>query len=610
VSIKTIFAICALVGIVWIVAVNSGSADEAKPRSVTVAHREVPDDAPGRPAQPVPGATPAKPIFLGIASTYQVNVDSVGANIPGDAANEPSIAVDPTNPNFMAIGWRQFDTVLSNFRQAGWGYTTDGGRTWTFPGVIEPGVFRSDPVLAFDAEGNFFYNSLKVVGSVFSCQIFESNDGGQSWGLPVEAFGGDKQWMAIDRTGGSGHGNIYQAWNTAAGCCGDTTFNRSTDDGASFDHPVRIPNTPIFGTLDFDADGNVYVVGVRPGVYSDFYVAKSSNAKDPLVTPTFDWSTWVWMNGSMSLYDPPNPEGLMGQADIAVDRSGGPHHGNIYVLCSVDPPGNDPLDIHFIRSTDGGQTWTLPPIRINDDPLSPYGYQWFGTMSVAPNGRIDVVWNDTRGIAGGTASYLYYSFSTDGGLNWATNQRLSPLFYTTVGWPQQNKIGDYYDMVSDDVGASLAWAATFNEEQDLYYTRIGGYDCNVNGVPDSVDIATGQSGDSNENGIPDECEGIQTAVGDSPSAAWRLHQNVPNPFNPSTTIRFAVPDGGGRVTLRVYDVQGRLVRTLVDGFEGAGEVFVEWDGRGAGGQAVASGLYFYRLDTSTVTLTRKMLLLK
>ncbi len=60
----------------------------------------------------------------------------------------------------MAIGWRQFNTVTSNFRQAGYGYTTNGGQTWTFPGVIEPGVFRSDPVLDSDVDGNFYYNSL------------------------------------------------------------------------------------------------------------------------------------------------------------------------------------------------------------------------------------------------------------------------------------------------------------------------------------------------------------------------------------------------------------------------------------------------------------------
>src|SRR6266404_3044935 len=88
--------------------------------------------------------------------SYQVNVDANGMNILGDAANETSIAVDPTNGNRMTIGWRQFNTVNSNFRQGGWGYTTDGGTTWHFPGVLENNVFRSDPVLNSNETGQFF----------------------------------------------------------------------------------------------------------------------------------------------------------------------------------------------------------------------------------------------------------------------------------------------------------------------------------------------------------------------------------------------------------------------------------------------------------------------
>src|SRR3974390_2475976 len=66
-------------------------------------------------------------------TSYQVNVNASGQNIPGDAANEPSMCIDPTNPNRMAVGWRQFDTTNSNFRQAGVAYTTNGGLNWTFP---------------------------------------------------------------------------------------------------------------------------------------------------------------------------------------------------------------------------------------------------------------------------------------------------------------------------------------------------------------------------------------------------------------------------------------------------------------------------------------------
>jgi hypothetical protein len=84
--------------------------------------------------------SPRKVSPHGAFVSYQANVDANGNNILGDAANEPSISVDPTNGNKMTIGWRQFNSIQSDFRQAGWGYTTDGGVHWTFPGVLQNNV--------------------------------------------------------------------------------------------------------------------------------------------------------------------------------------------------------------------------------------------------------------------------------------------------------------------------------------------------------------------------------------------------------------------------------------------------------------------------------------
>ncbi len=92
--------------------------------------------------------------------------------------------------------------------------------------------------------------------------------------------------------------------------------------------------------------------------------------------------------------------------------------------------------------------------------------------------------------------------------------------------------------------------------------------------------------------------------------AYSLGQNVPNPFNPSTTVYYDVPSGGGNVSLRVYDVSGRLVRTLVDGHETEGSKSVTWDGTGDRGQSAASGIYFYRMSAPGFTETKKMVLLR
>ena len=138
---------------------------------------------------------------FGPFTSFQVNVDANGNNIVGDAANEPSIAVDPTDLNKMTIGWRQFNSVNSDFRQGGWGYTTDAGTTWTFPGILENNVFRSDPVTNSDEVGTFFYLSLL---ETFCDNMWRSLNGGQSLALlsPEKgAHGGDKEWFTVERRG-------------------------------------------------------------------------------------------------------------------------------------------------------------------------------------------------------------------------------------------------------------------------------------------------------------------------------------------------------------------------------------------------------------------------
>src|SRR5205823_3080308 len=246
-------------------------------------------------------SSPRKISQFGPFVSYQVNVDASGQNIVGDAANECAISVDPTNPGKMAIGWRQFNTVSSNFRQGGWGYTTDGGVHWTFPGVLEDNVFRSDPVTKSNETGNFFYLSLQsnVQQSFFCDDLWRSTNGGQSWTLlsgEQGAGGGDKQWLTIDKTNGPGHGFQDQAYD-AANCAGtNAAFQRSLNGGVTWQAPINIPNSPIYGTLDVDTNGNLFVGGEGN---TTFYCERSSNAQIGGQTPTFDRSTPVNMGGQL-----------------------------------------------------------------------------------------------------------------------------------------------------------------------------------------------------------------------------------------------------------------------------------------------------------------------
>lgn len=94
--------------------------------------------------------------------------------------------------------------------------------------------------------------------------------------------------------------------------------------------------------------------------------------------------------------------------------------------------------------------------------------------------------------------------------------------------------------------------------------------------------------------------------------AYALSQNFPNPFNPSTTIQFSIPEGGQQVKVRldVFNLRGQVIATLADRTVDAGEYSIQWDGADAAGRLVSSGVYFYRLTTPDYKATRKMVILK
>jgi hypothetical protein len=273
-----------------------------------------------------------------------------------------------------------------------------------------------------------------------------------------------------------GHGFQYQFWAGFVSCDGGE-FTRSTDGGVTWMTPINIPNDPQLGTLDVDSNGNLFIGGGDTG--SQFWCIRSSNAQNPAVTPTFDQITTVNLGGSIVFGGSINPGGWVGQIFLAMDRSGGPTNNNIYMLATIQPTGfSNGTDVMFARSTNGGQSFSAPH-RINDDPINHNKWHWFGTLSVAPNGRLDAVWYDTRNAANNTDSQLFYSFSTDGGVTWSANVAVSNSFNPFEGYPNQSKIGDYITIVSDETGGNVAYSATFNfnparnqHEEDVYYVRV------------------------------------------------------------------------------------------------------------------------------------------
>jgi len=134
----------------------------------------------------------------------------------------------------------------------------------------------------------------------------------------------------------------------------------------------------------------------------------------------------------------------------------------------------------------------------------------------------------------------------------------------------------------------------------LYYIAIRSVDAQGNvSVLSNLDSAVAKF--SIIAGIDDDPGGLPET--------YALAQNYPNPFNPSTMIEYALPEPAN-VVLEVYNINGQVVRTLVDEPQQPGYHEVEWDGRTSGGSIAATGVYFYRLNAGDFNDSKKMMLVK
>jgi hypothetical protein len=180
-----------------------------------------------------------------------------------------------------------------------------------------------------------------------------------------------------------------------------------------------------------------------------------------------------------------------------------------------------------------------------------------------------------------------------------------------ISWTAVDNVG----VTSVDILLSTDSGATWSETIAEGAANTGSYAWTVSGgASDQCRLrvigrdASGLAGYDDSDA--DFSKGTSTDGPDSPDLrSFYLAQNVPNPFNPVTTIRFGLAEPSP-VSLRIYDTSGRLVRVLVDGNRAAGPHEAVWDGLDGSGRPAASGVYFYRLDASSLHEQKKMVLLR
>jgi hypothetical protein len=152
----------------------------------------------------------------------------------------------------------------------------------------------------------------------------------------------------------------------------------------------------------------------------------------------------------------------------------------------------------------------------------------------------------------------------------------------------------------DDPNLRTVEIGTFSSEEPQHELMFV-YNEYVDGVPNVRDLNPEFTGAS----IALDASASKTTL----PTEFTLSQNVPNPFNPTTDISFALPTDS-KVSLSIYNVLGQHVKSLVDEYMRAGFQTVSWDGTDNSGRTVASGVYFYKLRADNFSATKKMLMLK
>ena len=500
-------------------------------------------------------------------------------------------------------------------------------------------------------DGNTMYVSLNTSQSDTS-GVWKSEDGGATWSRALETPGKVIQSITVDPDNPT---YVWAGWDSAKMSV-STNSGGSWTDVSGFGPGSKVYDIAVPGGNNPATGPYKVFCGTLNGVYRyDAVRAKLEQLTDFLSIPAVEVCP---TNGDI-IYAGRSTDGMLRSTDggatwdeIGVEAFDG--KGRVREL-SVNPNNCDQLMIRVWEpnfqdflgvSDDGGTTWTEIMGKTGKGSLIA------GSGPAYMSGGIDAgMYYSTTGTAydnitaGLTSSiqafavdpaddfHVYAGTETGishinvdlhpgapGNLDYACVDHVVTLTWDAVtenadGSPIDDLAGyviwkDVPPFGNVDAPVDTVWDAGATEYQHidvtdlvLLYTATG------------LDAAnqTGPISNFTETVIPSTCTGIGGDAPGTPGASrTALAQNHPNPFNPSTTLRYSVSeaDAGQPVQLAIYDARGELVKTLVTGTATLGSHAVVWNGVADNGAGVASGIYFSRLEVGSTHEVRSMVLLK
>lgn len=378
--------------------------------------------------------------------------------------NEPSIAVNPNNPQQLAAAFQV---------NASAAYSQDGGQSWTIAAGTAAAEYRrsGDVSITYDNRGRAFlcYIAFDKLGTTNywahgatrnGIFVRRSPDGGKTWessaatvishnsdpGIPFE----DKPYVVADNTHSKYAGNLYVGWTEFSLEKSIILFSRSTDGGGTWSKPIEISSHE---GLPRDETGSVEGFTGAVGGDGTVYVAWADGSEIAFASSrdggqSFSRSRSI-LKTAPSYFDVFNVSRGNGFPQIGVD----PRSNRLFVTWADYRNGD--IDVFSSSSSDKGKSWS-PAVRVNSDPVHDGADQFMQWLAVDPvDGSANVLFYDRRGDPENKKATIVLARSTDGGRTF-TNYNWD----STVFDPDEEFIGDYSGIAALGGKVYGVWART------------------------------------------------------------------------------------------------------------------------------------------------------
>lgn len=423
------------------------------------------------------GSPVEAPLWQRFAPSLDTNV-RVNQDIGNMPQNETSMAVDPLNDLHLVGGANDY-RIGDGDGSCGFYASSDAGHTWT-DGLISRAGYdgAGDPSVAISRDGTVYFACLHVVRDMQGdpqankITVSRSRTGGVSFEPPVSVVLGsstndfnDKPYLTVDQTFSPFSGALYLCWTHFTSTTAAIMFSRSVDGGQTWSASISVVN-----------GGFPLTTGCSPAVGPDgtVYVAwEDFNFPDRIVIDrSFDGGQTFGTNRTVAsitpIDDPLLGFGWKFRTSSFPSLGVGPD-GTLYVAWDDQRTGD--ADILVSRSADRGVTWSAP-VRVNDDPMGNGRHQFFPWLAVGPDGTVHVIFYDNR-LGNGQLLDVFYARSTDKGVTWSPNQRVSSVG-SSPNTPEfaGEFIGDYNGFAVSELAAHPFWTDTRSGLQDVFSDRL------------------------------------------------------------------------------------------------------------------------------------------